>query len=80
MREVVSVVASGNLKGNLVLNDTQKILLFHLNPWLYRKNSNKCAKCKEITQRKGENRKRWRTRGCLLYNEHYYNVRMNFWR
>lgn len=31
MREVVSVVASGNLKGNLVLNDTQKILLFHLN-------------------------------------------------
>lgn len=34
---------------------------------------------KEITQRKGENRKRWRPRDCLLYNEHYYNVRMNFW-
>lgn len=31
MREVVSVVASGNLKGIWALNDTQKILLFHLN-------------------------------------------------
>lgn len=34
---------------------------------------------KEITHRKGENRKRWRPRDGLLYNEHYYNVRMNFW-
>ncbi len=31
MREVVLVVASGNLKGIWVLNDTQKMLLFHLN-------------------------------------------------
>ena len=32
MREVVLVVASGNLKGIWVLNDTQKMLLFHLYP------------------------------------------------
>ena len=31
MRKVVLVVASGNLKGLLMLNDKQKMLLFHLN-------------------------------------------------